>query len=116
MKDQSANTDRLVEFAEQNLDRQLVHLEDHQICGIWPDGTAIRGSHLKNLIAEVRRERTCTSFHHVWQGPPVGHMWEPDAAQFCVCGCVRWLNRDKSRRMGYKTVRSLADPAPRENE
>lgn len=54
----------------------------------------------------------CTSFHHAWQGPPVGEIWEPTADALCVCGCVRWGQRDEPRRSGYKTLRPLAAAPP----
>jgi hypothetical protein len=50
----------------------------------------------------------CTSFYHAWQGPVVGEVWEPDSEQRCVCGSIRWKDREDLRRTGYKTLRLLA--------
>lgn len=43
-----------VAMAWQNLERVLPHVPDDQICGIWPDGSSVRGTHLKYLIAELK--------------------------------------------------------------
>jgi hypothetical protein len=36
-----------------NFDRLVPHLDDDQLCGIYPDGTAIRGKHVKHLLHEL---------------------------------------------------------------
>lgn len=41
--------------AWESLDRALVHLRDEQLCGIWPDGSALRGAHIKHLVTELKR-------------------------------------------------------------
>jgi hypothetical protein len=38
------------------LHRVLVHIEDNQICGVWPDGSKARGSHIKHLFEELLEE------------------------------------------------------------
>ncbi len=48
-----AGKQRKAEMAQQNLNRALVHLPDAQICGVWPDGSTLRGEHIKNLIGEL---------------------------------------------------------------
>jgi len=42
--------------AWQNLDRTLLHLPDEQICGVWPDGSKLRGDHIKALVNKLREE------------------------------------------------------------
>jgi hypothetical protein len=36
-----------------NVQRAFVHLSDNQLCGIWPDGSSLRGNHIKHMFDEL---------------------------------------------------------------
>lgn len=42
--------------AADDLARVLVHVPDVQICGVYPDGTTIRGNHIKHLVGALLLE------------------------------------------------------------
>jgi hypothetical protein len=43
-------------LACQNITRAFAHLRDDQLCGIWPDGSALRGDHIKHLVGDLQDE------------------------------------------------------------
>jgi hypothetical protein len=66
-------------MAVANLDRALVHLEDEQLCGIWPDGSSLRGKHLKQLIHELRAALSASGagvgWHSMSTAPTDREVW-----------------------------------------
>lgn len=49
--------------------RVLIHVPDTQICGVYPDGTTIRGEHIKNLVAalEAENQQLSQRVNEAWQ-------------------------------------------------